>query len=173
MPICSYAPGNPRGMCCCAEAGCRSDSGDCWPKLERRSHPRERVCVVGSGYRPTPPSLRRVAFFCFRRGQRGVGSAAGVRAHLTADKKHASPRAASSAPDGEESRPRRRNKKRILSYLGNCLPAVVTAKLPSRTRSPPPRHAVTAPPHATARHRILNGNLFSLDITCVCGSLVV
>jgi len=155
LPICSYAPGNPRGMCCCAEAGCRSDSGDCWPKLERRSHPRERVCVVGSGYRPTPPSLRRVAFFCFRRGQRGVGSAAGVRAHLTADK-HASCLArASSAPDGEESRPRRKNKKRILSYLGNCLPAVVTAKLPSRTRSPPPRHAVTAPPHATARHRIL------------------
>ena len=47
------------------------------------------------------------------------------------------------------------DKKRILSYLGNCLPAVVTAKLPSRTRSPTPRHAVTAPPHATARHRIL------------------
>ena len=58
-------------------------------------------------------------------------------------------------PTGRNRAPAVVDKKRILSYLGNCLPAVVTAKLPSRTRSPPPRHAVTAPPHATARHRIL------------------
>jgi hypothetical protein len=58
-------------------------------------------------------------------------------------------------PTGRNRAPAVVDKKRILSYLGNCLPALVTAKLPSRTRSPPPRHAVTAPPHATARHRIL------------------
>ena len=44
-------------------------------KARAAAIPRERVCVVGSGYRPAPPSLRRVAFFCFRGVAGGSGRA--------------------------------------------------------------------------------------------------
>ena len=68
LPICSYAPCNPQGVCCCAEQAVVPTLGTVGRSSRGAAIPRERVCVVGSGYRPIPPSLRRVAFICFRLG---------------------------------------------------------------------------------------------------------
>ena len=64
------------GVCCCAEQAVVPALGTASQSSRGAAIPRERVCVVGSVYRPIPPSLRRVAFFCFRgvwgqRRQRG------------------------------------------------------------------------------------------------------